>query len=384
MPQLSDWFQQLSTVQAILLFALCILSLGDTIVLCRVLCPVLFRGGRSYPKPESSPMISVVICAGVYLEELIENLPLFLQQDYPTYEVVVVDESEPGERVPQLSNLRAQYPPLRVTTTTDTQRFMSARKLALTVGVKAAQGEWVVLTEANCRPASPHWLSTLASRFTPGVEIVLGHSTLSRAHGATPSLAAADERWGNLCALGYALSGGPYLGERRNLAFRRQVFFDHKGFAGYNHLSGGEGDLFVLGVATKANACAATHPNGHTIGPPPATSADYARGRLAALLARRLYPIWIRRLLALPQYTRTLLWIGALALLCCGAPTVWIALGAIVLHRLLHFLLLLGCRGRPHEPVNFLYAWLYDLVAPALALSTQRLARHAQNAKPWR
>jgi hypothetical protein len=63
---------------------------------------------------------------------------------------------------------------------------------------------------------------------------------------------------------------------------------------------------------------------------------------------------------------------------------VWIALGAIVLHRLLHFLLLLGCRVRLHEPVNFLYAWLYDLVAPALALSTQRLARHAQNAKPWR
>ena len=211
----------------------------------------------------SLPAVSVIVCAEDDARNLETLLPAILTQDYPApFEVIVVNDGALPATKEVIARLEEKYSNLYMTFTPLESRSLSRRKLALTLGIKAARHEVVVLTTGNTRILSGRWLRLMARHFSKGKEVVIGY--------AAP-VAAVDpdteepvkEPWKRLHAfdsvrtaveyLSWGLAGRPYRATCHNLAYRRAVFFRNKGFSRTLHLKYGDDDLFVNEVANRDN-----------------------------------------------------------------------------------------------------------------------------------
>lgn len=126
------------------------------------------------------PPLSVIICAHDEVENLRRNLPAILAQDYPDFEVIVINDGEKNESEDYLLQLEEQYRNLYHSFVPDSSRYISRKKLAVTLGIRASRHDWLVLTEANCQPQSNQWLRLMARNFTPHTGVVLGYSGYER------------------------------------------------------------------------------------------------------------------------------------------------------------------------------------------------------------
>lgn len=199
------------------------------------------------------PPISVIICARNESDNLEAFLPSILKQDYPEFEVIVVNDGSTDESEQLLSNLEKEYPRLYHTYVPENVQVKSSKKLALTVGIKAAKYDMLLFTDADCVPASEDWIRSMARNFTPKTDFVLGYGAYERKPGFLSHLISYDTFFSALQFLGFAQRGKPYMGVGRNLAYRKEVFFNRKGFASMLHLQSGDDDLFVNKAANNRN-----------------------------------------------------------------------------------------------------------------------------------
>jgi hypothetical protein len=198
--------------------------------------------------------LSVVIYIRDNRERVLREclLPV-LEQDYPEFEVIAVNDNPEGHGEELLLLLQKQYPHLHYTFIPDTARYISRKKLALTLGVKAGRFDWVVFTEIDCYPADKQWLRLMARNFTPETQVVLGYSNFQYRNGWSHKYRSFDLLFTSLRYLGFALAGKPYMGIGRNMAYRRELFFKQKGFASHLDLDRGDDDLFINQIANKSN-----------------------------------------------------------------------------------------------------------------------------------
>lgn len=208
--------------------------------------------------------VSVVICARDEEENLENFLHFILEQDYPDFEVIVVNDCSSDNSGYTLDRMLKKYPNLKVTTIKQDEKFTHHKKLALTVGIKAAKNEWLVLTDADCRPDSNKWLATIASNFSESSEIILGYGGFFEERGFLNKLIRFDGLFIAMQYLGFAIVGKPYMGVGRNLAYRKEVFFRNKGFASHAHIYSGDDDLFINEVARKNNTSVEFRSDSHT------------------------------------------------------------------------------------------------------------------------
>jgi len=197
--------------------------------------------------------VSVVVYACNDAENLSQYLPQILNQDYPTYEVIVVNDGSTDETKDLLTDLAAQYPHLYQTYIPEGAKNHSRRKLAMAVGIKAAKYDWILSTEANCEVAGNQWIRRVARNFTPQTEVVLLYASyvFPKAFGST--LRALDNLLFSVRYLSMADAGKPFMGVRRNLAYRKELFFKNKGYSGHLNLRDGDDDLFINQVANQKN-----------------------------------------------------------------------------------------------------------------------------------
>lgn len=205
------------------------------------------------PYNNEYPPISVIICARNESENLLRNLPSVLEQDYPNFEVIVINDGSTDESEEVLSNFEKTYSNLYHTFTPDGARYISRKKLALTVGIKASKYDWLMFTEADCQPSSKEWLKLMARNFSPRTEIVLGYSGYEQGKGWLQRKIAFSNLFLSMRYLGYALADKPYMGIGRNIAYRKELFFKNKGFSSHLNLQRGDDDLFINEVATSIN-----------------------------------------------------------------------------------------------------------------------------------
>lgn len=191
------------------------------------------------------PGISVIITTADCKHLLEKHLPLILEQEYPDFEVIVVDDNSKDGTKDLLQRLSKQYPNLYSTFTSDSIRYISHKKLALTLGIKAAKKEWVVFTEPDCYPTSRQWLASLARHFSDSTDVVLGYSNYERRLGIANRCYVFDTLLQQLRLLGLTLRGGGYMGLGRNMAYRKEIFFINKGYSHHLDLERGEDDLFI-------------------------------------------------------------------------------------------------------------------------------------------
>ncbi|MFV0546194.1 MAG: glycosyltransferase [Bacteroides sp.] len=199
------------------------------------------------------PPLSVVVYARNDAENLRRFLPTVLQQDYPLFEVIVINDASTDDTEIVLEQLQREYPHLYYSFTPDSARYISHKKLALTLGIKASKYNWLVFTETNCEPASPQWLSLLARNFTPGTEVVLGAALYKPTKGFRSRYLSFDTLFTAMRYLGLAHAGKPYMGIGRNLAYRKELFFAQKGYSSHLNLQRGEDDIFINRIATGQN-----------------------------------------------------------------------------------------------------------------------------------
>ena len=189
--------------------------------------------------------VSVVICAHNEYHHLKESLPLILEQDYPDFEVLVVNHSSDDDTHYLLNELEERHPHLKIISIKEDLNFFSGKKFPLSIGIKSAKHDMVLLTDADCKPASRYWIRQMQSAFTPKTEVVLGYGPYNRSPGLLNKLIRFDTAHIAIQYLSYALAGIPYMGVGRNLSYLKQVFYKNNGFISHYRIRSGDDDLFI-------------------------------------------------------------------------------------------------------------------------------------------
>lgn len=209
------------------------------------------------PKPKTTNQthaVSVIICARDEANNLKENLPAVLEQEYDsTHEVVLVNDNSFDESKYILEDFKRTHKQLQIVELTQEAKMITGKKFPLSIGIKSAKHEILLLTDSDCIPASNHWIENMQSSYDDATEIVLGYGAFHKKSGLLNKLIRWETFHSALQYLSYALAGIPYMGVGRNLSYKKTVFFRHKGFATHNNIPGGDDDLFINTAATSRN-----------------------------------------------------------------------------------------------------------------------------------
>ncbi|MEO5891810.1 MAG: glycosyltransferase [Ferruginibacter sp.] len=222
--------------------------------------------------------VSVIICARDEAANLSKNLPGSLVQVYPTsHEVIVVNDNSFDDSKYLLEEFRRRFRQLKVVELTQEAKLIPGKKFPLSIGIKEAKYEIVLLTDADCVPASECWVEKMQETYDDDTEIVLGYGAYHKKKGVLNKLVRWETFHTALQYFTYALAGKPYMGVGRNLSYKKTVFFRHKGFSAYNHIASGDDDLFINTAATKKNTKINISADTFTLSEPPGNWSQWIR-----------------------------------------------------------------------------------------------------------
>ncbi|MES1215309.1 MAG: glycosyltransferase [Bacteroidota bacterium] len=222
--------------------------------------------------------VSVVICARDEDENLARNLPGVLVQQYPSsFEVVVVNDNSVDDSKYILQELKKTFKTLNVVELTQEAKLIAGKKYPLSVGIREANHEIVLLTDADCVPASEHWIQKMQDGYDDNIEIVLGYGAYHKRKGFLNKLIRFETFHTALQYLSYALAGLPYMGVGRNLSYKKDLFIRNKGFSSINNIPSGDDDLFINKVANKKNTSVIIDPDSITRSIPKTTWAGWLK-----------------------------------------------------------------------------------------------------------
>lgn len=198
--------------------------------------------------------VSVIVCARDEAANLVKNLPGVLVQTYPTtHEVIVVNDNSVDESKYVIAELQKSFKNLQHVPLTHEAKGIPGKKYPLSIGIKEARHEIVLLTDADCVPATEFWIQKMQEAYDDGIEVVIGYGAYHKKQGMLNKLIRFETFQSALQFLSFALAGIPYMGVGRNLSYKKGLFFKVKGFSSMNHIPSGDDDLFINKVATKHN-----------------------------------------------------------------------------------------------------------------------------------
>ncbi len=254
---IADYFTRFTLVEwslGALLFLFFIIQLIYYLIIFRR--PYIYNKKKENTKlsEENLPAVSVIISAKNDSEELKKNLPYIMEQDYPNFEVVVINSGSTDDTDVVLKAAELKYENIYHTFIPEGADDVNEKKLALTLGIKAAKNDILLFTEAYCKPSSKNWIREYAKEFTNGRDIVLGFSKLVfHKKGGLRRFIRYDNLIQHLKFLSMAIVNKPFMGIGRNMAYRKEIFFENRGFSSILHFDGGEDDLYINRIARKRN-----------------------------------------------------------------------------------------------------------------------------------
>ena len=199
------------------------------------------------------PPVSVIIYVKNQYYDLQNFLPALLEQDYPQFEVIIVNDGTTEKNNNTLLRLKERYANLYFTHIPDESRNISRKKLGLTLGIKAAKYDCLLFTEADSRTRSNNWIQLMARHFKKNKIVVLGMSAKEEEDGFFSKFITFDYFYSNLQMLSMALLNHPYVGSERNFIYSKIQYNEQKGFV--RHYSGKQvgNDLFINDIAAKSD-----------------------------------------------------------------------------------------------------------------------------------
>lgn len=250
--------------------------------------------------------VSVIIAARDEYYNLRKNLPAILQQHYPDFEVIVVNNDSTDESGTLLREFQSQYSNLKVINLERNLNFFKGKKFPLAIGIQAAKNDILLFTDADCKPASSRWIYHMQKSFSPNTGIVLGIGQYSSRSGLLNLIIRFDAFFVTLQYLSYALAGMPYMGVGRNLAYRKSLFNKEKGFISHYNISSGDDDLFVNKASKSTNTQIQIIPESHTFTRSPGSLRKYFIQKRRHFTTAKYYRAKHKFVLGLYSFTQLL------------------------------------------------------------------------------
>ena len=323
--------------------------------------------------------VSVVIVVRDDAALAVQNLPQLLEQQYSFYEIVIVnDRSRDENSLQAIREYKDRYPNIKLVDLSTAVSTSRGKKMAISMGVKCATYDHILLTAPNCKPNSRQWLSKMAQNFQFQQKIVLGYNTYEKKKGIYSHFLLYDNLIGAVQYFAHALMHSTYRGDLNNLAFVRPLFYKQNGFIAYNHLLYGEEDIFVHRASTPNNVAVEYDPDAATL-QQHTPSYGYWRLHKVSLFFTRKYNSMKNRLLLSGYELTNLLFYVLLALSIVAALhqpiALYITIGIAVL-RIASLYVVMGISAarlqeKQNIPSLLFYDLLFAILTPLLWLSAK-------------
>jgi glycosyltransferase involved in cell wall biosynthesis len=309
--------------------------------------------------------VSIIICARNEAENLKNFLPSVLEQDYPDFEVIVVNDCSEDDSYEVLAKYLNQYPHLRISTVNKDPKFAHNKKFAQFIGIKAAKNEILVFTDADCQPDSDKWLESMVSHFDENNKFVLGYGGYMDKNSLLNKYIRCDCMTIAMQYLGMAIRGIPYMGVGRNLSYRRSVFFSNKGFGSHNHIVSGDDDLLVNTIANRKNTSVEFRPGTHTRSIPSTGITEWITQKKRHLTTAPYYKFRDKFLLITEPFTRILFYLSFIVLLSFMFLWPWV-LAIFALRLIIQIIVLTLVQEKLNEPGLLAYLLFFDIFSPII------------------
>lgn len=338
---------------------------------------IVFYRNKSNKKAEKEG-VSVIICAKNEQENLEKFLPSILEQDYPNYEVIVVNDCSEDESEFVLQRLQQKYKHLKTTNIKQDDKFYHSKKLAITVGIKAASNEQLLFTDADCKAESNKWIEKMQQNFIPEKEIILSYGGYFSEKKLINNLIRFDTLFIAIQYLSFALARKTYMGVGRNMAYKKSLFFKNKGFASHYHIDSGDDDLFINQAATKKNVAVEISHESITRSQAETSFSDWFKQKKRHLSTGSFYKFGTKWRISLENLSRVLFYtLFSLSLVFFTQYYIYI-LAAFCFRMVLQLIIYKVAMNRLNEKYLLLPSLLYDILLPfinSLFLLINKLSR---------
>jgi cellulose synthase/poly-beta-1,6-N-acetylglucosamine synthase-like glycosyltransferase len=252
--------------------------------------------------------VSVIVCAHDEEQNLKELVPLLLEQDHPEFEIIIVEDRCNDGSYDYLLQATQEHTRLKMVRVVNKPEYINGKKFGITLGVRAAKYDWLLFTDADCRPGSKHWITAMTERYDANTQFVLGFSPYRKTDGLLNAFIRFESLLTGIQCFGMALLGKPYMGVGRNLVYTKSLFLQSKGFNNYLGAMGGDDDLFVNLHANKENTKVCVGQEATTLSTPKNSWSDFLDQKLRHLFAGKRYKFSDKMILGLFMISWLLTW----------------------------------------------------------------------------
>ncbi|SDH06965.1 Glycosyltransferase, catalytic subunit of cellulose synthase and poly-beta-1,6-N-acetylglucosamine synthase [Dyadobacter soli] len=277
--------------------------------------------GKGANYGNTMPGVTVLVCAWNERENLTELIPLLDAQEYPEYEVILLDDRSDDGSEEYIREHINGWKNIRYIRINDQFDHVTPKKYALTVGMKQAKYPIALMTDADCRPASNHWITAMTSRVTEDKDIVLGFSPYFKQKGLLNWFIRCETFYAAVQYLSFTLAGMTYMGVGRNILYKRSVFFANKGFYTHKHVFGGDDDIFLNEVSTSSNTTISIEEDSFVYSVPKTNWKDWFRQKRRHISVSRYYKPRNKVLLGMLSASHIAIWFFGLLTLAWGLIT---------------------------------------------------------------
>ncbi|PNQ75479.1 glycosyl transferase family 2 [Hanstruepera neustonica] len=260
--------------------------------------------------------VSVILCAKNEEENLRKFLPSIINQDYPEFEIVLINDASYDDTLLVMEDFALKHNNIKIVDVKNNEAFWANKKYALTLGIKAAKHQYLLFTDADCEPKSQYWIKEMCSHFDKGKTIVLGYGAYKKIKNSfLNKLIRFETVLTAMQYISFAKMGLPYMGVGRNLAYTKETFFNANGFMTHMHIKSGDDDLFVNQVANAKNTAISLTPESFTVSVPKKTFSSWIVQKKRHITTAKYYKTTHKIVLSLYYMSQASFWLLALTLL---------------------------------------------------------------------
>ncbi|MEP3839005.1 MAG: glycosyltransferase [Algibacter sp.] len=291
-----------------------------TVVIIQVIFYLFLFGRFSFLKQKNSTpkslAVSVIICAKNEAENLKTFLPSIINQDYKNFEIVLINDASSDSTLDVIEHFANSHNIIKVVNVKSIEAFWGNKKYALTLGIKAAKNDYLLFTDADCKPVSKHWIQDMTAHFDNKKSIVLGYGAYTKIKKSFLNKLIRFETFITATTyFSFAKMGLPYMGVGRNLAYTKKAFFDANGFINHIKIRSGDDDLFINQIATSQNTAISFNKDSFTESIPKTTFKNWFKQKRRHISTAKHYKMQHKVLLTLLYVSSFLFWLFGLVLL---------------------------------------------------------------------
>ena len=317
----------------------------------------------------AKPPVSIIIAAKNEEDNLRRFLPKIMEQDYPEFEVIVINDASTDDTDFLCDTYKKKYPNFRTTFVPQETKNINSKKLAVTLGIKAAKYDILLFTDADCYPENKSWIASMIRNFKSETEFVLGYGAYLKKKGFLNRLITYDTLFIAMQYLGMAAVGKPYMGVGRNMAYRKESFFNQKGFSSNLDILSGDDDLLVNKGSNEKNTNIEISPESITWSEPKIRFWDWYYQKSRHLSSSVKYKYSTKMRLAIEPFIRGLFYLSFILSVAFGNLITLIAASTLFLLRWTTQMIIINRTARIYKERRYYFSLLIlDILLPSINL----------------